>query len=162
MNYLYFYSHKPKQNGSEIYSQWYICEFSENNNKYTSTEQYMMANKALLFNDREIYEKIMKNKNPSTIKNLGRSIKNFDANIWLKNRENIVFNGNLLKFSQNLNLKTKLISTYPLMLVEASPYDKIWGIGLSESQAIKTDPCNWPGENLLGKTLVKVRDQLLS
>src|SRR3989338_673317 len=161
-NYLYFYSHKPKQNGTEIYSQWYPCNFSENNNKYTSTEQYMMANKALLFNDKEIYEKIMKNKNPSTIKELGRSIKNFDADKWLENRENIVFNGNLLKFSLNPHLSTKLLSTYPFILVEASPYDKIWGIGLSESQAVKMDPNKWPGENLLGKALVKVRNQLLS
>jgi ribA/ribD-fused uncharacterized protein len=116
-----------------------------------------MFKKALLFNDDSIAKTIITTDDPKKIKSLGRQIKNFNQNIWDKNKIDIVTLGNILKFSQNDSIKIKLISTDPSILVEASPYNKIWGIGLSKENALITNKSLWPGQNLLGKVLMKVR-----
>jgi ribA/ribD-fused uncharacterized protein len=102
----------------------------------------------------------MKSKNPKNMKAFGRLVKNFDENLWNSVAQDIVYAGNYAKFSQNPKLLKALLDTGDRLLVEASPYDKIWGIGLSELDARKTSPENWKGLNLLGKILTKVRDDL--
>jgi ribA/ribD-fused uncharacterized protein len=119
-----------------------------------------MAGKARLFNDHEILEQILKAETPNQAKSLGRKVRNFDPKIWNENKYEIVKQGNFLKFSQNEKFKEFLLSTDDTILVEASPYDKIWGIGMLETNAKAKDPTQWNGENLLGFALMEVRDEL--
>lgn len=142
------------------FSQWYPCKFIVDGITYHNTEQYMMAEKAKLFGDNDVYKLLLTSHDPSNSKKLGRQIKNFDEKIWNKNREIIVYNANLAKFSQNADLKTKLLATKTSVLVEASPYDKIWGIGMTTSHPDFNDPKKWKGLNLLGNALMKVRNTL--
>ena len=118
----------------------------------------MMSEKAKLFKDEEIYQLIMKESVQDKIKKLGRQIKNFNNEEWDKNKEKIVVNGNILKFSQNEDLKNYLIETGDKILVEASKFDHIWGIGLEESNPDAKYPSRWKGQNLLGFSLMLVRD----
>ena len=120
----------------------------------------MMAEKARIFEDNEILEKIMKSDNPKQIKDLGRKVKNFNEVVWSKVRDNIIKNGNLAKFLQNENLKKFLLQTENVVIVEASPYDKIWGIGISVDDKAINNPLHWKGQNLLGFALMEVRDEL--
>lgn len=143
-----------------IFSQFFPCTFTEMGVTYNSAEQYMMAQKALLFDDIQTYDKIMSLANPYKIKALGRLVKNFNQEIWDKHKEDIVFNGNLLKFSQNKKLCKQLLATGDKEIVEASPTDTIWGIGLAETDPDIYDKSKWRGTNLLGKAIMKVRDVL--
>ncbi|MCL4134722.1 UNVERIFIED_CONTAM: hypothetical protein GTU68_023988 [Idotea baltica] len=121
----------------------------------------MMYYKAKLFDDFEMMEKIMETTSPARVKKLGRKVKGFDEEIWRKNRRKIVEKVLLHKFKQNKDILVKLLSTKGSKLYEASPYDKIWGIGLVESNARLMDKSRWPGENLLGELLMKVRSKLI-
>lgn len=163
-NYIYFFSHKPNSINTHIYSQWWQCNIVDKVNNidhtFVSAEQLMMYKKAILFKDYETANLILKSNNQAEIKKLGRKVSNFNSSVWDKHKFNIVTKGNLLKFSQNKDLKKALLSTKDNILVEASPYDKVWGIGLDASQAAITDPSEWPGENLLGKALMEVRAKL--
>ncbi len=141
-------------------SQWHKCEFVVDDVKYNCAEQYMMAEKARLFNDAETLEKIMKQEEPDKIKELGREIKGFDPEVWNEHKFNIVVKGNLAKFGQNPNLLRFLLSTGTAVLAEASPYDRIWGIGMKEGDKGIEDAEKWYGINLLGFALMVVRDQL--
>lgn len=143
-----------------IFSQFFPCTFTEMGVFYNCAEQYMMAQKALLFDDIKTYDKIMSLANPYKIKALGRLVKNFNQEIWDKHKEDIVFNGNLLKFSQNKKLCKQLLATGDKEIVEASPTDTIWGIGLAETDPDIYDKSKWRGTNLLGKAIMKVRDVL--
>ena len=160
LKFLFFWGHT--QNGDEItkacFSQWYNCKFVVDETTYHTAEQYMMAKQALLFGDNEIFHMIMNSKHPKEYKELGRKIKNFSDSKWNENKYQIVLKGNLAKFSQNEKLKTFLLNTGTRVLVEASPYDKIWGIGLSADQENIENPLTWNGENLLGFALMEVRD----
>ena len=159
--YIFFCSHKKNSEGTEIYSQWYSSKFvDDTGNEYENCEQYMMAQKAILFNDDAILNKIMANSNPKTVKALGRKVKNFDVSIWNESSFEIVKKGNFLKFNSNNTLKDRLLKTSNKTLVEAAWYDKIWGIGLTKANAIKTPVNEWPGQNLLGKALMEVRSIL--
>ncbi len=144
-----------------VFSQWYPCEFSIENRLFNCAEQYMMFKKALLFSDEVVAYKIMSAKHPKEQKALGRKIKNFNEALWTQKREQIVYEGNYEKFSQNPKLFDKLLETTPLILVEASPVDNIWGVGMAEDNLLITDPTNWQGLNLLGKVLTKLRDDLM-
>ena len=163
LNYIFFNSHKPNKN-SEIdkncLSQFWKCEFIENEIEYSSTEQYMMAKKAELFGDKDIWEEILNTDSAYEIKKLGRKVRNFNENTWEKSRYKIVINGNHLKFTQNKELKDFLIATNDSILVEASQYDTIWGIGMKESHKDIENPYKWEGLNLLGFALMKVRDKV--
>ena len=120
----------------------------------------MMAQKALLFDDKEVYDQIMLADNPREYKALGRKIRNFDGKVWASRKYSIVVEGNKAKFSQNADLREYLLSTGDAILAEASPYDKIWGIGLYAAQAAKGTVQQWKGLNLLGCALMEVRDWL--
>lgn len=120
----------------------------------------MMAQKALLFNDKTIFEQIIQSKHPKQAKELGRKVANFDEKVWNEHRFEIVVNGNLAKFSQDERLKAFLLSTGNRVLVEASPVDKIWGVGLEKDDEKIANPLNWNGLNLLGFALMVVREKL--
>lgn len=154
-----------------IYSQWYMNpnklylfkDVDEDGRiiKFISAEHYMMYHKALIFNDAEAAELILKTVHPGDVKAIGRAIKNYDDAIWSAKRFDVVVKGNLLKFSQNRNLLKDLSKYSNLEFVEASPYDKIWGIGLAAEDDSVLDKANWQGENLLGKAINKVANILL-
>ena len=163
VDYLFFWGHQPSRDGSIIktcMSQWWPSEFEEKTRVYKTAEHYMMAQKALLFNDAETFERIISKDSPKDVKDLGRQIPNFDAEVWDRNKYQIVKQGNFLKFSQNESLKKFLIQTKNKVLVEASPVDTIWGIGLTEDSPKAMNPSGWRGENLLGFALMEVRDEI--
>lgn len=143
-----------------IYSQWHKAPMTIDGIEYNSCEQYMMHQKALLFDDHIIADLIMQEKNPREQKKYGRQIRNFDKALWEKNCLAIVFEGNLAKFSQNPGLKAEMLSTGNKIFVEASPLDNIWGIGLDENAENIDDPSYWLGLNLLGQALTLVKNQL--
>ena len=139
------------------FCQWWKSKFMENDIEYNCCEQYMMYQKAILFKDEYTAKKILESKEPREQKRLGRLIKNFNEKIWDQHKEKIVANGNYLKFSQNEDLKEYLISSKDYTLVEANKYDRIWGIGMYMNDPNILDTSKW-GQNLLGKTLMKVRE----
>ena len=143
-------------------SNWYPSNFTVDDITYWCTEQYMMAKKAELFGDSRIYAKIMSSDNQREIKALGRQISGFDEHIWCQNRERIVYEGNYAKFTQNDKLMNYLIKQKDKILVEASPYDRIWGVGLSAEDNAILNPNYWQGQNLLGFVLMQVRDTILN
>lgn len=157
INLLFFYGHS--QNLPECcLSQWYKCSFSLNGRTYSSAEQYMMAQKAMLFQDIETFKKIMATNDPRKCKEFGRQVKGFDEKVWDNMKYKIVLDANYLKFSQNEKLKNYLLSTKDKVLVEASPYDKVWGIGMAKDDINAIHPELWKGENLLGFALMETRD----
>ncbi len=162
-NFLFFWGHQPSKDGAlsnSCLSQWWLGEFEVEGITYKSAEHWMMAKKAELFNDSEILEKILQSSTPAEAKKLGREIKNYDDAVWIKNRFNIVKQGNLHKFSQRKDLKSFLIGTKNQILVEASPVDFIWGIGMASNDENSKNPSMWKGLNLLGFALMEVRDEL--
>lgn len=125
-----------------------------------TAEQYMMAEKALLMGDDDTYEKILQESDPRKQKALGRRVKHWNESKWKKHRVAIVLAGNLAKFSQNVHLKKALLATGKTELVEASPNDTIWGVGLRQSDPRIKDKKTWRGLNLLGQILTQVREML--
>ncbi len=161
--FLFFWGHQPSKSGeitSSCLSQWWESSFIENGVIYKTAEHWMMAQKALLFNDYTIYHKIGEVQTPGEAKKLGREVTGFIPKLWDQKKYEIVVRGNLLKFSQNEELKSFLLSTKNRVLVEASPVDQIWGIGMAADHPEVTTPYNWKGENLLGFALMEVRDLL--
>ena len=120
----------------------------------------MMAKKAALFCDAEHRAEILSVRDPKRIKALGREVRGFEEAVWQRFRYAIVLNGSWLKFSQNRELRDFLLSTGDKILVEASPYDRVWGIGLTEHEEAAENPLKWKGENLLGFALTEVREEL--
>ncbi|EUD09556.1 NADAR family protein [Providencia alcalifaciens] len=154
--------HQSKQHQvtKSCFSQWYPAPFIVDNNRFASAEHFMMAEKARLFDDNETLQKIIHAPNPGAAKAFGREVRGFKQDIWDANRFNIVVKANLAKFSQNEALKQFLLATNERVLVEASPVDKIWGIGLAEDAENIENPLTWKGLNLLGFALMEVRAQL--
>ncbi len=148
------------------FSQWYPSYFVIDGVTYETAEQYMMAMKADYFNDQETKAKIMATSNPSEQKALGRTVSNFDAEAWNAVSRGYVYAGNMAKFGQDENLKLVLLATGDRELVEASPYDRIWGIGIGMpgradgNREKLLDKTQWRGTNWLGETLMKVRKDL--
>lgn len=162
-SYLFFWGHRPYADGGvgpSCCSQWYQSSFKIDDVLYPTAEHFMMAEKARLFGDNEMLEKILAAPGPNEAKSLGRKVKGFDQQKWEENCIDIVVRGNTAKFSQNSKLKYWLIGTAPQVLVEASPVDPIWGIGLHREDERAKDPHQWPGKNLLGFALMNVRDRL--
>lgn len=158
---LLFYGHRVTKAVTETcLSQWYPCQFEVDGVTYTSAEQYMMAEKAKLFGDEEIRSEILCTSDPRKCKALGRKVRNFDKAVWNKEKEHIVRKGNTKKFLQNSALRSFLLSTGDKVLVEASPTDRVWGIGLGKNNPDALDPQKWRGQNLLGFALMNVRDFL--
>jgi ribA/ribD-fused uncharacterized protein len=161
--FIFFWGHQPSKDGSitkTCLSQWWKSSFTVEGIEYKTAEHWMMAKKAELFEDKEIFEKIIRTENPSDVKNLGRKVADFDVKKWEENCYEIVKKGNYYKFYQNEILKDFLLKTEEKIIVEASPVDFIWGIGLDENNKDAMLPKNWKGLNLLGFALMEVRDQL--
>lgn len=163
LEFLYFWGHTNKSNeaiGKSCFSQWYESPFAVDGVTYRTAEHWMMAKKAMLFGDLEIFEKIVISDKPVEVKDLGRRISGFDDEIWTAERYEIVKAGNLHKFKQQPELSEYLLETGNRILVEASPVDRIWGIGLAQDHVDASNPNRWLGLNLLGFALMEVRDLL--
>ncbi len=165
LEYIFFWKPLQKPDGSltnGCLGQWWISDFEVDGIRYNCAEQYMMAEKARLFegNDELLESCIMKESDPALHRQYGRRVKNYDDDAWNKVRKSIVVKGNYAKFSQNERLKQFLLSTGDKVLVEASPYDGIWGIKLKESDPQALNPNYWKGTNHLGFALMQVRDML--
>jgi ribA/ribD-fused uncharacterized protein len=161
--YLFFWGHQKSKSGnltSSCFSQWWTSPFIVDNVRFNTAEHWMMAQKALLFADNEIYDKVIAAKSPAEAKALGRQVQNFDEKVWNTKRVEIVVKGSLQKFKQHQDLKEFLLNTKERVLVEASPVDVIWGIGLSADSDKAENPKSWNGLNLLGFALMEVRDIL--
>jgi hypothetical protein len=156
---IYFFG-QDKPNG--FMSNFYKSDFvDEEGNNYNCSEQYFMYRKCQRFDASNIrlLNGILTETNPSTIKRYGREVKNYDEKIWEEERYGIMVEALRLKFNQNAYIRKQLIETKPRLLYEASPYDKIWGIGFCYRDAIREDEINF-GQNLLGKALMQIRDEL--
>jgi hypothetical protein len=143
------------------FSQWFKSEFVVDGVTYLTAEQYMMAGKARVFNDDERLAMILEAKNPWDQKMHGRMVEGFNDAEWNKHRIKIVIDANIAKFGQNEQLKKYMFDTGDKELVEASPVDKIWGIGLDEHDPKRFDRKNWKGKNLLGICLMDVRKKFM-
>jgi ribA/ribD-fused uncharacterized protein len=143
-----------------VFSQWYPSKFVIEDVEYNCCEQYMMAQKALLFNDLESHKMIMCSKSPDEQKGFGRRVKGFDKEKWEAVCRQVVFDANMAKFTQNPEMLKELMYTDELEIVEASPYDKIWGIGLHETDERCLDKSQWQGTNWLGEAIMSVREKL--
>lgn len=165
IKFMFFWGHQKSKSGeltASCFSQWWSSPFIVNGSRYNTAEHWMMAQKALLFEDKESFDKILLAKSPAEAKVLGRQVRNFNEAIWILKRFEIVVEGGLQKFSQHDDLKLFLLNTKEQVLVEASPVDKIWGIGLAADSTKAENPKRWNGLNLLGFALMEVRDQLRS
>ena len=162
--YLFFW--KPTITEGEItescLGQWWMCPFAVDGVTYSCAEQYMMAEKARLFHDEAMLDKIMNTNYPKEMKAYGRAVQNFQDEVWESKAYSIVKKGNIAKFSQNPELGGFLKKTRDKILVEASPYDRIWGIGMAQDNPDINNPFNWNGSNLLGFALMDVRKILWS
>jgi len=158
-----FWGHTPPKDGSTnstCFSQWYASPFTVDGRLYPTAEHWMMAGKARLFGDDAAFEDIFGAGSPSVAKKIGRRVKGFDDATWKAHRRAIVTEGNRHKFGQHPELAEYLVGTGDAVLVEASPYDRIWGIGLKRDDHRAADPGTWRGENLLGFALMDVRAEL--
>lgn len=162
LSFIPFWGHtpNPKKVNKACLSQWYDCHFEADGVQYHTAEQYMMAQKAALFCDMATYAKIMAADHPRDYKALGREVQGFDPAAWDHAKYGIVLRGNLAKFGQNPELWEYLDGTGDSVLVEASPYDGIWGVKLGIDDPRIEDPNQWGGENLLGFALMETRDIL--
>jgi len=147
---------------SGIYSQWYNSDFTIDGTKFTTAEQYMMYKKALLFEDKEVANAIMRTNNPREQKALGRKVRGFDSDTWNKVCREYVYEANYAKFTQDEILLKQLMGTEDKLIVEASPKDKIWGIGLHYTDERIHDKSQWQGKNWLGDAIMRVREQLIT
>ena len=147
--YIFFYG--------SYFSKWAMRDIEIDGIVYNCCEQAMMAEKAKLFKDDYALKNIMESKNPSLQKSWGRKVKNFNKEKWEKEAKKIVYKANYAKFTQHKDLKKKLLDTKDKIIVEASPYDCIWGIGMSCDAKGIEDPKNWRGTNWLGEVIMKVR-----
>lgn len=158
-----FWGHRPSRDGAMgkgCFSQWWKSDFWHDGEHFCCMEQCMMLGKAKLFEDDAIQAKIRASTDPKEIKALGRAVHPFDGKCWDAVKYPLVLNGNYHKFVQNAELRNFLLSTGDSILVEASPYDCVWGIGLSAGNPRAQDPRQWRGRNLLGFALMEVRDEI--
>lgn len=157
MNIICF--HNPEEENGYL-SNWYLSNFKANGIEFSSMEQYMMYKKAVCFKDNDIAEKILGTTDVAVIKALGRKVKNYDDSYWSGIRQIVVYNGLIAKFEQNEEVKSELLSTKDCILAECAVKDRIWGIGLSMKDSDRMNLEKWKGQNLLGYTLMMVRDVL--
>lgn len=165
LRFLFFWGHTASKDGSineGCFSQWWKSHFEVDGITYSCAEQYMMAQKARMFEDEEMLKSIMNTDNPKSMKAFGRAVRDFDKETWDNCCYELVKKGNLAKFSQNPELLEYLKSTHRRILVEASPRDRIWGIGMGKQNPDAECPIKWKGTNLLGFALTEAREELLS
>ena len=162
VKYLHFWGHTPKAESTDksCLSQWFPAKFVIDGNTYLTSEHYMMAKKARLFDDLDMFEAVLSSQHPAEAKKFGRQVKNFESRLWDQHCFNYVVEGNVAKFAQNSSLKAFLLNTKERVLVEASPLDPIWGIGIAATDPKALNPSKWTGKNLLGFALMVARHVL--
>ena len=151
--------HNPDEPNAFL-ANWYYSDFIASGIKFNSVEQYMMYNKAMIFEDKDTAQKILNTRDFAYMKKLGREVAGYNDNIWSTHRYNIVKHGVLNKFTQNRELAQMLLNTEDAILAECAVRDKIWGIGLSMTDPRRLDQSQWRGTNYLGQILMEVREQL--
>ncbi|MFG2846540.1 NADAR family protein [Kitasatospora sp. NPDC048296] len=158
-----FWGHTQRKGGGtrqECLSQWWPGRFTVDGVTYASAEHWMMAGKARMFGDEAIEQRVLEARTPAEAKKLGRLVKGFDDQEWTAGRFELVVEGNVAKFSQDEALRDYLLGTGGRVLVEASPVDRIWGIGLAADDIRAERPLEWRGLNLLGFALMEARARL--
>lgn len=164
------YSHKVTLEGSRLrcfqgkespFSQWFRCRFYADGIRFITAEQYMMFHKAMLFHDSETAKKILATEEIAEHKRLGRRVKKYNEEVWVLHRRRVAYEANKHKFSQDLTLLETLLHTAGEILVEASPNDKVWGVGMSAEDPDIADPAKWRGENYLGYVLTMLREDIM-
>ncbi|MEV4759380.1 NADAR family protein [Micromonospora sp. NPDC049559] len=162
VKFLFFWGHQPDRRGvgAGCLSQWFPSPFVVDGHEFATAEHYMMWRKAVLFDDHETAARILAAQHPHRAKNLGRQVRGFDQRRWDEERYGIVVAGSVAKFTQHEELGDFLRGTGERVLVEASPLDRIWGIGLAADDPAARDPASWRGSNLLGFALMEARSQL--
>ena len=151
--------HNPDEENGFL-GNWYLSEFTVDGIVFTSMEQFMMYKKAVCFNDSEIAKQILETNDVACIKKLGRLVSGYNDSVWNGIRQIVVYEGLIAKFSQNDELQKKLKDTQDAILAECAVQDRIWGIGLSMNDSNRQYLEQWNGQNLLGYTLMMVRDRL--
>ncbi|MFD8260295.1 NADAR family protein [Streptomyces griseoluteus] len=165
VKYLHFWGHRPQRDGSVgagCLSQWWPAPFTVDGVEYATAEHWMMAGKARLFADPDAERLVLAAGHPAGAKKAGRLVRGFDEEIWRRERFRIVVEGSVHKFAADPGLREFLLGTGERVLVEASPVDRVWGIGLSVRDEAAWDPVRWKGPNLLGFALMEARDRLRS
>ncbi|GAA0809723.1 NADAR family protein [Spirilliplanes yamanashiensis] len=165
MKYLAFWGHRPRypgEVGPSCLSQWYEAPFEAGGVRYPTAEHYMMAGKARLFGDHAVAEQVLAAPSPGAAKDLGRRVARFDEDTWVRHRFALVVAGSEAKFGAHPELLGYLLGTSGRVLVEASPLDRVWGIGLAADDRRTADPRQWRGLNLLGFALMEARTRLSS
>ena len=163
VEYLFFWVHQPSPDGkvtASCLSQWWPCEFTDGDLRYCCAEQFMMAAKARCFHDEFTQHRILAENDPAAIKKLGRQVRNFSPVLWNEKKCAIVIEGISSSSCRKLPYEIFLLTTGDMVMVEASPSDCIWGIGLRRDDPDSREPEKWRGENLLGFALMEVRDLL--
>lgn len=159
LKYVFFWGHQRGKGGvtASCFSQWYSAPFVVDGQRYPTAEHFMMAEKAALFGDYQTRTQVLQAASPGAAKALGRQVRGFDEATWVENRFSIVVRANTAKFAQNKELSHFLQQTGSRILVEASPVDRIWGIGIAQESEKVNNPNLWRGLNLLGFALMHVR-----
>ncbi|MET9866403.1 NADAR family protein [Streptomyces sp. NPDC006386] len=163
VEYLHFWGHRPRPDGRigpSCLSQWWPSPFTVDGVEYATAEHWMMAGKARLFEDAATERAVLAAGTPAAAKKAGRLVRGFDEAIWARERFRIVVEGSLHKFSAHPDLREFLLNTGDRVLVEASPVDRVWGIGLAAGDEAAMDPERWRGPNLLGFALMEARERL--
>ena len=151
--------HNPNEENGYL-SNWYPAAFTKDGITFSTMEQYMMYRKAVCFGDVKVAEQILATEDVAEIKALGRLVSGYDESLWNGVRQIVVYEGLLEKFSQSLDLRKQLKETGSAVLAECAVKDRIWGIGLSMHDPDRLHQVKWKGQNLLGYTLMMVRDRL--
>ncbi|MFJ6673589.1 NADAR family protein [Actinosynnema sp. NPDC091369] len=163
--YLFFWGHEARPGapvGKQCLSQWWEAPFTVDGRTFPTAEHFMMHGKALLFGDEGTAGRVLAARTPGEAKALGRQVRGFTEDVWVAERLDVVVRGNLAKFGAHHDLREFLLGTGDRVLVEASPLDRVWGIGLAADDERAADPARWQGLNLLGEALMEVRARLRS
>lgn len=143
------------------YSQWAASPFYHDGNYFPTAEHFMMYHKCMAFKDTQRAQMVLDLEGPDQVKAVGRQIEAYTDAVWDAIRFDIVVMGNVLKFSQNPDFFEVMRNDCEKCIVEASPYDRIWGIGRSETDPNLDDVDEWDGLNLLGYAIMEARERLL-
>ena len=163
LKFLPFWGHTPPSSGeigAHVFSQWYPNDFTCDGATYRTAEHFMMAEKARLFDDQHHLNLILQAVTPAEAKKLGRQVRGFQDDLWNDRGVEIVTRGSIAKFGSDNALRDYLVGTGDRVLVEASPRDRVWGIGMGRNNPAVEQPSQWRGKNLLGFALMQARAEL--